>query len=228
MTATSYQKIAIVVAGGSGQRMGTSLPKQFLELGGKPVLLHAIMAFYQAYDDMKVVLVLPDAHRAYAERELRLSDHFPQLTVVPGGETRFHSVKNGLAEVKGPSVVFVHDGVRPLASTSLIHRCYEAALEHGSAIPAIDLKDSIRELRADGNAAADRSRFKIIQTPQTFLSDVLLPAFDLPYDSLFTDEATVVERLGHKVHLVQGEERNLKITRPEDLVIAEALLDRGV
>ncbi|UYQ93609.1 2-C-methyl-D-erythritol 4-phosphate cytidylyltransferase [Chitinophaga horti] len=225
MTTASHQKIAIIVAGGSGQRMGTSLPKQFLELAGKPVLQHTIMAFYHAYEDMRVVLVLPDAHRGYAEKAMRLSEHFPQLTVIAGGETRFHSVKNGLATIAGPSVVFVHDGVRPLVSTALINRCYEAALQHGSAIPAIDLKDSIREVHADGNVAADRSRFKIIQTPQTFLSEVLLPAFDLPYDPLFTDEATVVERLGHKVHLVAGEERNLKITRPEDLVIAGALLD---
>ncbi|WP_295119145.1 2-C-methyl-D-erythritol 4-phosphate cytidylyltransferase [uncultured Chitinophaga sp.] len=219
-----YQKIAIVVAGGSGQRMGTSIPKQFLELHGKPVLQHTLTAFSQAYGDMKIVLVLPEAHRAYAEKVIRLFDHFPLMKVVNGGDTRFQSVKNGLAEVTAPSVVFVHDGVRPLVSGDLIRRCHDGALQFGSAVPAIDLKDSIREVHADGNTAADRSRFRIIQTPQTFLSNILLPAFDLPYDPLFTDEATVVERLGHKVHLVEGEERNLKITRPEDLVVAEALM----
>lgn len=221
---SSYQKIAIIVAGGSGQRMGTSIPKQFLDLHGKPVLLHTITAFSQAYEDMQIVLVLPEAQRAYAEKAVRIGELFPRLTVVNGGDSRFASVKNGLAEIRSPSVVFVHDGVRPLVSIDLIRRCYDAALVNGSAVPAIDLKESIRELCGEINVAVDRTRFRIIQTPQTFLSEVLLPAFDLPYDPLFTDEATVVERLGHKVHLVEGEERNIKITRPEDLIVAQALL----
>jgi 2-C-methyl-D-erythritol 4-phosphate cytidylyltransferase len=194
-----------------------------MELAGKPVLLHTIQAFAAAYDDMEIVLAVPSAHFAYVETLLKELPALLRITLVAGGETRFHSVKNGLQHAQG-SVVFVHDGVRPLVSTSLIRHCYESALQHGSAIPVIDMKDSIREISANGNKAVDRDKYKIIQTPQTFLSDILLPAFELPYDPLFTDEATVVERLGHKVHLVQGEESNIKITKPLDLTIAAALL----
>ncbi|TWF33577.1 2-C-methyl-D-erythritol 4-phosphate cytidylyltransferase [Chitinophaga polysaccharea] len=219
-----YKKVAIIVAGGSGTRMQSAVPKQFLELAGKPVLYHTIAAFAAAYADMEIVLVLPEAHFSFANQLLQGFDPLPAVTIVKGGETRFHSVKNGLQLVDSPSVVFVHDGVRPLVSTTLIRACYEAALSHGTAIPVVDMKDSIREIRAGNNAAVDRDRFKIIQTPQTFLSHLILPAFELPYDPLFTDEATVVERLGHPVHLLPGEESNIKITKPLDLTIAEALL----
>ncbi|SEW18844.1 2-C-methyl-D-erythritol 4-phosphate cytidylyltransferase [Chitinophaga sp. YR573] len=215
------KKIAIIVAGGSGTRMGSAVPKQFLELAGKPVLWHTVSAFAKAYTDMQIVLVLPEAHFSYVQEWL---GEFPGIKLVKGGETRFHSVKNGLDQVPEYSVVFVHDGVRPLVSAELIRNCYDAALESGSAIPAIDMKDSIRELYKEGNRAVDRERFKIIQTPQTFLSELILPAFASPYDPLFTDEATVVERQGHNIRLVPGEEANIKITRPLDLIIASALL----
>jgi 2-C-methyl-D-erythritol 4-phosphate cytidylyltransferase len=215
------KKIAIIVAGGSGTRMGSAVPKQFLELAGRPVLWHTVNAFATAYSDMQIVLVLPEVHFSYVESWL---GEFSNITLVKGGETRFHSVKNGLDQVPAYSVVFVHDGVRPLVSAAMIRTCYEAALESGSAIPAIDMKDSIRELGDDSNRAVNREHFKIIQTPQTFLSELILPAFALPYDPLFTDEATVVERQGHSIRLVPGEEANIKITRPLDLVIAGALL----
>ena len=220
----SYKKLAIIVAGGSGTRMQSAVPKQFLELAGKPLLYHTIAAFTGAFADMEIVLVVPEAHFDFARHLQEAFNNTPAITIVKGGETRFHSVKNGLQQVSGPSVVFVHDGVRPLVSTALIRACYEAVLVHGSAIPVIDMKDSIREISAGGNAAVNRERFKIIQTPQTFFSGLILPAFELPYDPLFTDEATVVERLGHPVHLLQGEESNIKITKPLDLIIAEALL----
>jgi 2-C-methyl-D-erythritol 4-phosphate cytidylyltransferase len=218
------KKIAIIVAGGSGTRMGSTTPKQFLELAGKPVLYHTISAFINAYEDMQVVLVVPEAHFEPARKVLACFATPPAVTLVKGGETRFHSVKNGLQQVQEKAVVFVHDGVRPLLSAALIRTCYEETLQHGNAIPVTDMKDSIRELNGEGNKAVNRELFKIIQTPQTFLSEQLLPAFELPYDPLFTDEATVVERLGHRIHLVAGEERNIKITRPLDLVIAQALL----
>jgi 2-C-methyl-D-erythritol 4-phosphate cytidylyltransferase len=175
---------------------------------------------------MQIVLVLPEVHFSYVQEWLA---EFPGIILVKGGETRFHSVKNGLDQVPEYSVVFVHDGVRPLVSVALIRACYEAALESGSAIPAIDMKDSVRELyKEEENRAVDRERFKIIQTPQTFLSELILPAFALPYDPLFTDEATVVEKQGHIIRLVPGEEANIKITRPLDLVIASALLGDGL
>ncbi|MFX1708165.1 2-C-methyl-D-erythritol 4-phosphate cytidylyltransferase [Chitinophaga ginsengisegetis] len=223
-----YKKVAIIVAGGSGTRMQSAVPKQFLELSGKPVLYHTIAAFAAAFPDMEIVLVLPEAHFTFANHILQAFDKLPDITIIKGGNTRFHSVQNGLQQVKHPAVVFVHDGVRPLVSTTLIRACYEAAIIHGSAIPVIDMKDSIREISGGNNAAVDRDRFRIIQTPQTFLSELILPAFELPYDPLFTDEATVVERLGHPVHLLPGEESNIKITKPLDLVIAEVLLrERG-
>lgn len=219
------KKTAIIVAGGSGSRMQSAIPKQFMDLAGKPVLYHTITAFTTAYPDMEIVLVLPEQHISYANNLLQAFDNIPAITLVKGGETRFHSVKNGLQQIKGDAVVFVHDGVRPLVSPALVRDCYEATLSHGSAIPVIDMKDSIREVEGEHNRAVDRERFRIIQTPQTFLSELILPAFELPYDPLFTDEATVVERLGHPVHLVQGEESNLKITKPLDLVMAKAFLD---
>ena len=219
----SYKKLAIIVAGGAGTRMQSAVPKQFLELAGKPVLYHTVAAFTGAFPDMEIVVVVPEAHLAFTRRLLEAFNN-TAITLVKGGETRFHSVKNGLQQVSGPSVVFVHDGVRPLVSAALIRACYEAALVHGSAIPVTDMKDSIREIAAGGNTAVNRDRFRIIQTPQTFLSSLILPAFELPYDPLFTDEATVVERLGHPVHLLPGEESNIKITKPLDLIIAEALL----
>lgn len=219
-----YKKVAIIVAGGSGTRMQSTVPKQFLDLSGKPVLYHTITAFATAFPDMEIVLVLPEAHFTFASDLLSAFEQRPAITIVNGGATRFHSVKNGLQQVTTPSVVFVHDGVRPLVSPTLIRHCYEAAISHGSAIPVVDMKDSIREITDGNNAAVDRDRFKIIQTPQTFLSELILPAFELPFDPLFTDEATVVERLGHPVYLVAGEESNIKITKPLDLTIAEALL----
>jgi 2-C-methyl-D-erythritol 4-phosphate cytidylyltransferase len=219
------KKIAVIVAGGSGNRMGSTIPKQFLELAGKPVLWHTVHAFVSAYSDIEIVLVLPEAHFEYVQPWLHEFNTTTTVTLVKGGETRFHSVKNGLQLVQEPAVVFVHDGVRPLISTSLIHACYEAALEKGSAIPVIEMKDSIREIAGEENKAVNREQFKIIQTPQTFLSEWLLPAFSLPYNPLFTDEATVVEKQGHRIQLVPGEEANIKITRPLDLTIANALLN---
>ena len=217
----SRKKVAFIVAGGSGTRMCSAIPKQFLELAGKPVLWHTVNAFATAYEDMEVVLVLPEAHFSYVNEWV---GDFKQIHLVKGGETRFHSVLNGLQTVTSPAVIFVHDGVRPLVSAALIHRCYETALEKGSAIPVIDMKDSIRELTSIGNRAVDREQYKIIQTPQTFLSEWILPAFAQAYDPLFTDEATVIEKKGHPVQLVPGEEANIKITRPLDLIIAAALL----
>lgn len=216
------------MAGGSGSRMQSAIPKQFMDLAGKPVLYHTITAFTSAYPDMEIVLVLPEQHISYTNHLLQAFDNIPAITLVKGGETRFHSVKNGLQQIKGEAVVFVHDGVRPLVSPALVRTCYEAAFSHGSAVPVIDMKDSIREVNGEDNRAVDRGRFRIVQTPQTFVSELILPAFEQPYDPLFTDEATVVEHFGHFIHLVEGEESNLKITKPLDLVLAKAFLDLRV
>lgn len=216
-------KYAILVAAGKGVRMGGNVPKQFLPLLHKPVLFYSINAFFKAFEHVQVVLVISDQ---YKHEAAELEKYFPgkQLTLVTGGETRFHSVKNGLSRVKESSVVFVHDGVRPLVSPSLIRSCDEQALKKGSAVPALPLQDSIRRIKGETSTTEDRTAFQAIQTPQTFLSEIILPAFEQPYDPAFTDEATVVEKAGHPVYLIEGEPQNIKITKPLDLLLAEQVL----
>ncbi|GGH62859.1 2-C-methyl-D-erythritol 4-phosphate cytidylyltransferase [Filimonas zeae] len=230
------KKVAVIVAGGAGTRMGSATPKQFLLLHDKPVLWHTLTAFLNAFDDMEVVLVLPPAHFPVGEEIINniyatLPATEGRITITAGGDTRYHSVQNGLALVTEASVVFVHDGVRCMVSAALIQRCYQQALEKGSAIPVVTATDSIRLLdqapvqgQMGASAVADRAKVCIVQTPQTFVSSILLPAFTQPFSDAFTDEATVVEAAGHAVHLVEGEYANIKITRPVDLLIAEKLL----
>lgn len=217
-------KYAVIVAGGLGKRMGGVAPKQFLMLNGKPVLYYTIRTFLDAYDDLQIILVLPETHVVEGQEIIDAFFDHNRIRIALGGDTRFHSVQNGLQHVEGESIVFVHDAVRCLASVDLIHRCYQEALEFGTAIPVIDCSDSLRLLHNDGNAALERNRVKRVQTPQAFQSKILLPAYKLAYRDNFTDEATVVEAFGSKVHLVEGEENNLKITLPADLFIAERLL----
>lgn len=204
--------------------MGTEIPKQFLELCGRPILWYTLNTFLSAYDDMPVVLVAPEHHRE-TTRALVDTTAFPsRIEVVSGGATRFESVRNGLATIAEESVIFVHDGVRCLVSRELIHRCYTTAMEHGSAIPVVDSKDSVRLITPEGNEAVDRNRVKLVQTPQTFRSSLLIPAYKTVYRESFTDEASVVEAAGHRIHLVEGEADNIKITVPGDLVVAERVL----
>jgi len=216
------KKTAVIVAGGSGIRMGTDVPKQFLHLKGKPIIWHTVQQFIYAYYDIQIVLVLPASYLQEAATYFDAAQ-LAHIQFVEGGATRFESVKNGLQAVKEPSVIFVHDGVRCLVSSELIRKCYEEALIHGSAIPAVTATDSIRLISGESHHVVDRNLVKIIQTPQTFLSSVLLPAFEQPYQASFTDEATVVEAAGHSVRLIEGEYSNLKITRPQDLIVAESL-----
>jgi 2-C-methyl-D-erythritol 4-phosphate cytidylyltransferase len=220
------QKYAIIVAGGSGKRMGTEIPKQFLLLKGKPVLFYAIEAFLKAFNDIKIILVLPEEHLELGKEIVDGYFDAKQIQIAQGGETRFHSVSNGLKLVVEESIIFVHDGVRCLVSNELIHRCFDTALETGSAIPVINFKDSVRKITEHGNEPVDRSSLKLVQTPQTFHSKILLPAFVIDYKERFTDEANVVEAYGLKVTLVPGEETNIKITNPIDLIIAENILEK--
>jgi 2-C-methyl-D-erythritol 4-phosphate cytidylyltransferase len=219
------KKYAVIVAGGSGSRMGTTTPKQFLELRGRPLLLYTVNTFLNAYRDLQIILVVAQGYVATGQDIIRSSDDPNRLRLVTGGESRFYSVKNGLQHIHEPSVVFVHDGVRCLVSTDLIHRCYTTTLEHGNAIPAIQPVDSIRIETAEGSKVVDRSKIKVIQTPQTFHSDLIKSAYEQEFDEAFTDEASVVERLRMKIHLVPGEETNIKITRPLDLLIAGHILE---
>jgi len=219
------KKIAVVVAGGIGTRMNSETPKQFMMIAGKPVLYYTIQTFLQSYDDLKIVLVLPEEHIAAGQEIIDAYFDYSRIQITAGGRTRFHSVQNGLQLIHEESIIFVHDGVRCLLTKDLIHRCYDAALEFGSAIPVINSKDSVRILTGDGNETIDREKVKIVQTPQTFHSQILLPAYKIDYKDFFTDEASVVEAFGLKVMLVDGEINNLKITEKIDLKIAEIFLE---
>ncbi len=218
------KKYAIIVAGGSGSRMKSVVPKQFMLLKGKPVLYYTIDAFLKAYDDCKIILVLPEDHVAAGQEIIDAFFDYNRIQIAIGGRTRFHSVQNGLQLIDEDGIVFVHDAVRCMVSKDLIQRCYEAVLHYGSAVPVIASKDSVRILTNEGNEALDRTYVKLVQTPQTFYSKILLPAFNIDYKDKFTDEATVVEAFGMKVHLVEGEEHNFKITLPVDLELAEKLM----
>jgi len=219
------KKYTIIVAGGSGRRMGTSLPKQFMLLKDKPVLYYTLKAFLSAYDDLQIILVLPLDYTDMGQEIIDAYFDKSRISITAGGDTRFQSVKNGLAMVQEESIVFVHDGVRCLVSKELIHRCYEKAVETGTAIPAVTSRDSIRLVNEAGNEAFERNNVKLIQTPQTFHSKILLPAYQIDFKDKFTDEATVVEAYGLKVSLVDGEENNIKITSPIDLLIAESIIN---
>lgn len=219
------KKYAIIVAGGTGTRMGGDLPKQFMLLNDKPVLYYTLKAFLDAYDDLQIILVLPVDYTDMGQEIIDAWFDKNRIRITAGGDTRFQSVKNGLILIENESIIFVHDGVRCLLSKDLIHRCYKQAVETGTAIPAVVSKDSIRLLREESNEAFNRNKVMLIQTPQTFHSKILLPAFQIDYKDKFTDEATVVEAYGMKVSLVEGEENNIKITRPVDLLIAERILE---
>lgn len=219
------QKYAVIVAGGTGRRMGNIVPKQFLLLKDKPVLWYTLDTFLRAYNDIKIILVLPKQHIENGKSIALNFAETNQIKIVAGGDTRFHSVQCGLTEVKEKSVVFIHDAVRCLVSVPLIQRCYKQTLEKGSAVPAVAATDSIRILNGAHHTIADRQQVRIIQTPQTFLSEIILPAFKQEYNEAFTDEATVAEVYGKKVFLTEGEYENIKITRPVDMMIAERILE---
>jgi 2-C-methyl-D-erythritol 4-phosphate cytidylyltransferase len=218
-------KIAIIVAGGTGQRMGSVVPKQFLEIEGKSILLHTIDQFVNAFDDISLVVVLPEGYIEEGKKLLKNRTKNP-IQFIAGGETRFQSVKNGLTAVKEKSIVFVHDAVRCLLTPALVQRCYQQAVENGSAIPAVSSTDTVRIMENEKHHLFDREKVMLIQTPQTFQSEIILAAFNQVYQPNFTDEANVVEANGQPVFLVDGEFENIKITRPLDLAIATYVLTK--
>ncbi|HEU5168453.1 MAG TPA: 2-C-methyl-D-erythritol 4-phosphate cytidylyltransferase [Chitinophagaceae bacterium] len=219
------KKYAIIVAAGSGTRMGGTVPKQFLLVNNKPVLYYTLQTFLNAFADIQIILVLPVDYTDMGQEIIDAYFDKEKIRITAGGDTRFQSVKNGLQLVEDDSIIFVHDGVRCLLTENLIHRCYANAFETGTAIPVIASKDSVRVVHEEGNDAIDRNKVMLVQTPQTFHSKILLPAFKIDYKEKFTDEATVVEAYGLKVTLVEGEENNIKITRPMDLLIAEKIIN---
>lgn len=217
------KKIAVIVAGGSGKRMGSEKPKQFLPIKNKPILWHSVNAFFQAYPEIEIILVCP---AEYIDEGKKIANDFEgkKIQIIQGGITRFDSVKAGLSVIKEESIIFVHDAVRCLVSPNLIRRCYEEAFKNGNAIPAITATDSMRILQNGKYIMANRQEIKIIQTPQVFRSEIILPAFVLEYSDSFTDEASVVEAAGGEIILTEGEFENIKITRPADLILAEQVL----
>lgn len=205
--------------------MGGSTPKQFLLVNSKPLLYYTLRTFLQAFADIQIILVLPVDHMDMGQEIIDAYFDSDQIKVTAGGNTRFQSVKNGLQLIEGDAIIFVHDGVRCLLTENLVHRCYAEAVNSGTAIPVIVSKDSVRVVNEEGNDAIDRNKVMLVQTPQTFHSRILLPAYQIDYKEKFTDEATVIEAYGLKVTLVEGEENNIKITTPMDLLIAEKIIN---
>ena len=214
---------AVFVAGGSGSRMGSDIPKQFLELGGDPILQRSIERFLDGAPDARVITVLPRQHEdTWREMCLRRGVSFSQ-TIVQGGVTRFHSVQNALAKVPDGAVVAVHDGVRPLLTPELVRRMLDRMQDCPALIPVLPVTDTLRSVHA-GVPAPDRSLLQAVQTPQMFWSERLKEAYRQPYDVSFTDDATVAERAGIAVSTIKGERFNIKITTPEDMLLARGIL----
>jgi 2-C-methyl-D-erythritol 4-phosphate cytidylyltransferase len=220
------KEYAIIVAGGKGTRIQSKLPKQFLPLNGKPILLHTIEAFFRYSTNITIIIVLPEDD--FEIWNTIVDEHQFKRPVIlqKGGATRFQSVKNGLEKIEGEGLVAVHDGVRPLVSTAIIERSFQLAAEKKTAIAAVNLKESIREGNEQNSEARDRSQYRIIQTPQTFDIRLIKDAYQINEDQRLTDDASVVERSGQLISLFEGSYDNIKITTPEDLIIAEALLNR--
>ncbi len=216
----------IIVAGGKGLRMGSDIPKQFLPIGGKPVLMRTLERFREYSKDIQIILVLPEAQQAYWH-QLCQEYHFDvEYTLANGGQTRFHSVQNGLAKVPDDAigVVGVHDGVRPFPSIEVIRNCYTTAREKKAVIPVIPVVETVRHLEGEQSRTVPRDAYRLVQTPQTFDIQLLKAANRQPYNDGFTDDASVVEAFGYEITLVEGNRENIKITTPYDLKIAEVLI----
>lgn len=220
------EKFALIVAGGSGTRMGAEVPKQFLELGGRPILMHTLERFCEYDPGIHLVLVLPSMQFGYWH-ELVLRHRFNlKHRLVPGGATRFQSVRNGLQTLPAKGIVFIHDGVRPLVSKQTLERCETTALIRGNALPVMPVVESVREVEGEQSKHADRTRFRLVQTPQTFRLPMIKKAFEQPESPLFTDDASVAESFGEHINLVDGNAENIKITHPADLQIAALFLEK--
>lgn len=221
------ERYAILVAGGKGLRMGGDIPKQFLPIGGKPVLMRTIEVFRRAYPDIHIILVLPASQQEYWQQLCKEYAFSIPVQISNGGETRFHSVSNGLKLIpdEAEGVVGVHDGVRPFVTVETICRCYDAAVKWGAVVPVVPVVETVRQLCEDGTSVTvPRDAYKLVQTPQTFRISLLKEAYRQPYIPAFTDDASVVETLGKPVQLVEGNRENIKITTPADIRFANGLL----
>ena len=216
----------IIVAGGKGLRMGSDIPKQFLPIGGKPVLMRTLERFREYSAELQIILVLPEAQQEYWHQLCKEYNFDVEYTLANGGQTRFHSVQNGLAKVPDDAigVVGVHDGVRPFPSIEVIRNCYETARQKKAVIPVIPVVETVRHLENEKSKTVPRDEYRLVQTPQTFDIQLLKAANKQPYNDGFTDDASVVESFGYEITLVEGNRENIKITTPYDLKIAEVLI----
>lgn len=220
------KKYVIVVAGGKGLRMGGEIPKQFIPVKGKPVLMRTLETFYACDPNIELIVVLPVEQRSYWEHLCAEYGFTLPYRIAAGGETRFHSVKNGLALVEEDGVVGVHDGVRPFVSAEVIANCYAQAATLQAVVPVTDVVETVRHLLPEGGSeTVSRNDYKLVQTPQVFTVELLKRAYAQDYKPFFTDDASVVEALGQPVHLVSGNRENIKLTTPFDLKVAESLID---
>ena len=219
------QDYVIIVAGGKGLRMGSDIPKQFLPIGGKPVLMRTLERFREYSKELNIILVLPETQQDYWQELCKKYNFEVEYQLANGGQTRFHSVQNGLALVPDDAegVVGVHDGVRPFPAVEVIRNCYEAARTAKAVIPVIPVVETVRHLEGEGSVTVPRGDYRLVQTPQTFDIQLLKAANRQPYNDGFTDDASVVESYGHAITLVEGNRENIKITTPYDIVVAEAL-----
>lgn len=220
------KKFVIIVAGGSGSRMGTEIPKQFLELCGKPVLMRTVEVFFDYDPKCELILILPDSQQKFWSKLCLKHSFSITHKVATGGETRFHSVQNGLKLIDDEGIVFIHDGVRPLVSPETLERCFETATKSGNAIPVLPVTESLRKLEDDQNISVDRSLYFSVQTPQTFRCDQILKSYEQDFDTAFTDDASVAEKAGFPIFMVEGNRENIKITTPTDLIVAEVFLKK--
>ena len=220
------QDYVIIVAGGKGLRMGSDIPKQFLPIGGKPVLMRTLERFREYSKELNIILVLPEAQQDYWQELCKKYNFEVEYQLANGGQTRFHSVQNGLALVPDDAegVVGVHDGVRPFPAVEVIRKCYEAARTAKAVIPVIPVVETVRHLEGEESVTVPRGDYRLVQTPQTFDIQLLKAANRQPYNDGFTDDASVVESYGHAITLVEGNRENIKITTPYDIVVAEAIL----
>lgn len=220
------KKYVIVVAGGKGLRMGGEIPKQFIPVKGKPVLMRTLETFYACDPNIELIVVLPVEQRSYWEHLCAEYGFTLPHRIAAGGENRFHSVKNGLALVEEDGVVGVHDGVRPFISAEVIANCYAQAATLQAVVPVTDVVETVRHLLPEGGSeTVSRNDYKLVQTPQVFTVELLKRAYAQDYKPFFTDDASVVEALGQPVHLVSGNRENIKLTTPFDLKVAESLID---
>ncbi|MDR1543556.1 MAG: 2-C-methyl-D-erythritol 4-phosphate cytidylyltransferase [Prevotellaceae bacterium] len=222
------ENYVIIAAGGNGVRMGAEVPKQFILLNGKPILMHTIETFYNFDKKIKIVLALPTDAIAEWKKLCRQHSFKIKTTIVEGGKERFHSVKNALSIIPDGSLAAIHDGVRPFVSKQTIERCFSAAEMLGNAIPVLPLEESMRLIDGEHNSIIDRTKLRVVQTPQVFRSEIIKRAYQRDFEEKFTDDASVLEKSGYSINLIQGNRENIKITTPFDLKTAAILLEMGI